>query len=116
MLQGFNDLAGYFYFNKSIFYLPGIVLGLSMLIYVIVHESVLRKILTRKKADICTRVGIGSVIFTLVLPQLVDYAVDEYFTELRYGICREASHQWLHSKTIVYVKTPAVCERLAKQK
>lgn len=115
MLQELYDLTDYFYFNKGVFYLPGVVLGLSMLMYAIVHESVLRKTLTRKKASICTRIGIGSVIVMVVLPQLVDYGVDEYFTKLGYGICSEASHQWLHSKTIVYARNSAVCESLAKQ-
>jgi len=43
MMQHLNALSGSYYFNKGVFYLPGVVLGLSVLIFVIVYESVLRK-------------------------------------------------------------------------
>jgi len=115
MMQGLNALSGSFYFNKGVFYLLGVVLGLSVLIFAIVRESVLRKTLTKKIASVCTRVGIASVVVMIVLPQAVGYGVEGYLVDLHYQICNEASHQWLHSRTIVFTRDQDICRRITRQ-
>lgn len=113
MIQQLQPLSYHFNYNKGIFYLPGVGLGSLVLIFVIIYESVLRKPLTQKIASRCTRIAIGSVVVIFVLPQLVGYGVDEYFSRIEYQVCDEVSHQWLHSQTIVYARDQSVCVELA---
>jgi len=115
-LVSWGAASGIFTFNKGVFYIPGIVLGLLVLIFVIVYESVLRKPLTEKIASICTRTGIGAVVMMLAVPYIADYAFEKYFTKQNYHICDGASHQWLHSKIIVYTKDEITCDGIVEKK
>ena len=79
MSQQWSAMAGVFVFNKGVFYIPGIILGLIMLIFVIVYESVLRKHLSEKLASYCTRTGIAAVVLMFVLPNFVEYSIERYY-------------------------------------
>ena len=111
--QAVTALPQVYYFNKGAFYLPGVVIGLSVLIFAIIYESVLRKLLTKKLASLLTRTGFGAVALMFILPHIVEYAVNRHFENNNYYLCNEASHQWLRSKTIAYTRDKAVCEEIS---
>lgn len=110
LIQALVSLPEVVSFDKGAFYMPGVFIGLVVLIFAIVYESVLRKELTKKIASVCTRTVIAAVFIIFVLPMLVHRSVDNYMTEKNYSICNEASHQWLHSRTIVYVSKRGICK------
>lgn len=116
MAQQWGSTSGVFIFNKGVFYIPGILLGLMVLLYAIVRESVLRKHLTDKIASYCTRTGIASVVIMFAIPNLVEYGVERYFEKSGYQVCDAASHQWLHSKVIVYAMDDNSCTSLSNMK
>lgn len=109
MYQQWNSDADVFVFNKGMFYIPGVVLGLSVLLYAIIRESVLRKHLTEKIASYCTYTGLGAVVIMLAVPNFVEYGIAGYFEKLEYQVCEAASHQWLHSKVIAYARDEQAC-------
>lgn len=116
MYQQWGSEAGVFVFNKGAFYVPGILLGLSVLLYAIIRESVLRKHLTEKIAAYCTRTGIGAIVIMFVIPNIVEYGINEHFKKINYQICETASHQWLHSKIIAYTRDQIICDDLEEKK
>ena len=101
-------------FDKGAFYLFGVGLGLAVLIFAIVHESVLRRPLSGPKTSAITLTGMLAVAITIILPQVVHYVTDATLTQHDYVICEQASHQWLHSKTIVYIRNAGNCDALVK--
>jgi len=115
MSQQWGATPGIFMFNKGVFYIPGIVLGLLVLIFVIVYESVLRKHLTEKIASICTRTGIGAVALMFVVPNIADYSFEKFLTKQNYQICVGASHQWLHSKIVAYTNDEITCDAIVEK-
>lgn len=116
LVKNINDMPLSIAFDKGSFYMPGVVLGLAMLIFAAVYESVFRKEMTALIASRCTRTGIAAVLLMFVLPQLAQYTVDGYLTQRDYISCDEASHQWLHAKTLVYVSEQSVCEKITALK
>lgn len=110
LIQALVSLPEVVSFDKGAFYMPGVFLGLVVLIFAAVYESILRKQLTKKIASIITKIAIAAVIITFVLPMVVHSSVENYMIEKNYSVCDEASHQWLHSRTIVYVRTRDKCK------
>jgi len=103
-------------FDKGAFYLFGVGLVLSVLTFAGIYESVMRKTLAPKLSGQFTKLVIGGVVVTLLLPHLVHYGVQSFLTSRGYEVCGGASHQWLHSRTIVYVRNQDVCDRLVLEK
>jgi len=103
-------------FDKGAFYLLGVGLALSVLTFVIIYEPVMGNILTPKIGGLCTKLTIAGVLIMFILPHLVHYGVQSFLTSRGYEVCGCASHQWLHSRTIVYVRNQDVCDRLMLEK
>jgi hypothetical protein len=114
LIQAFRSLPEIISFDKGAFYMPGVFIGLAVLIFAAVYESVLRKKLSNKIASACTRTGVAAVLIIFVLPMVVHSSVENYLLQKNYSICSEASHQWLHSRTIVFVSSQNVCKSLEK--
>lgn len=110
LIQALVSLPEVVSFDKGAFYMPGVFLGLVVLIFAAVYESVLRKELTKKIASVCTRSSISALLIVFILPMVVHSGVENHLLQKNYSICSEASHQWLHSRTIVYVSTQDKCK------
>ena len=110
LIQALISLPEVVSFDKGAFYMPGVFIGLVVLNFAIFYESILRQELTKKIASVCTQISIAAVIIIFVLPMLVHRSVENYMTENNYSVCSEASHQWLHSRTIVYVGKQGICK------
>ena len=111
-LQNASDFIS---FNKSVFYMFGVGLGLSILSFVLVYEYLLGKTLTNKLSGICTKLGFGGVAIMFLLPYIVHNKIDSHAKNKGYVICHEASHQWFHSRTIVYVLNKNICMDLVQK-
>ena len=112
LIQALVSLPEVVSFDKGAFYMPGVFLGLVVLIFVAVYESVLRKELTKNISSVCTKTGIAAVLIIFILPMIVHSSVENHLLPKKYSICSEASHQWLHSRTIVYVSTQEKCKQV----
>ena len=99
-------------FNKGAYYMLGAGLGAGALTIGIVASFWLGKMLSQKTVGILMKIAIGSIGLMFVLPHLVHYGVDRYLSNAGYEVCESASHQWLHSRTIVYVKSAEICAGL----
>ena len=110
LLQILSSLPEVVSFDKGAFYLPGVFLGMSVLIFAIVYEAVLRKEATKKYASICTKIIIAALLIIFALPMIAHSGVENHLLQKKYSICSEASHQWLHSRTIVYVSSRDKCK------
>lgn len=110
LIQALVSLPEVVSFDKGAFYMSGVFLGLVVLIFAAIYESVLRKELTEKIASICTKTGIAALVIIFILPMVVHSGVENHLLQKNYSICSEASHQWLHSRTIVYVSSRDKCK------
>jgi len=95
--------------EKGSFYLFGVGAGALPLALVCVQEFWIGKLLSRKQARILTRMAIGGVIIMFTLPHLMHFSLDYFLKKEGYSVCKEASHQWLHVRNIVYTQDPAEC-------
>lgn len=103
-------------FNKGVFYMFGVGVSLSVLVYAMIIESVLKKNLSKKSNNVLTKTAIFGVAIMFLLPQVVHYSIAHYLEGQGYEVCHEASHQWLHSRTIVFVNNMDVCSALVNKK
>ena len=103
-------------FNKGVFYMFGAGIGLGVLVVAMITEVVLKKHLSKRLNAFLTKVAISGVIIIFLLPQVVHYLIADYLEGQGYEVCHEASHQWLHSRTIVFVNDMEVCLELANKK
>ena len=104
-----NGLSPIVIFDKGSYYMLGVGVGLLALAYMIIREFWLARPLTNRQSSFFSRLAILGVILTIVLPQLAHFAVDKYFTQHGYTVCKEASHQWLFVRDIVYVASSVEC-------
>lgn len=103
-------------FDKGAFYLLGVGVALAVLSFVLVHEFWFGKTLSGWLSRTLTNIAVAAVIAMVALPHATHYAVDSYLADRGYTICEGASRQWLHSRTIVFVETGAVCQQLVKER
>jgi hypothetical protein len=115
MLGNLLSLPDHISFDKGAFYLPGVSIGLAALIYAGVYESCLEKTLTEKHTRQITKFAISGIIIMFLFPHLAHYLTDQFLQNKKYEICREVSRQWLHSRTIVYVRDAGVCSELIEK-
>lgn len=116
LYSGISLLTSSITFDKGAFYLPGCEIGFGVLLFVIIYEIALGKELTKKIARSCTQIGIIALIAVFSLPPIAQYMVEKIMHKHNYELCEPASHQWLFSKTIVYVNNSAVCNKLLGSK
>lgn len=116
LYSGISSLTSSITFDKGAFYLPGCEIGFGVLLFVIIYEIALGKELTGKMARTCTKIGIIAIIVAFALPPISQYSVEKLMHKHSYELCEPASHQWLFSKTMVYVNNLAVCEKLSESK
>ena len=96
-------------FSNGGFYSFGGAIALSTLTYGILQEVILRKPLSEKVTKIITRGSIAGIALMIVLPQFVNYTVDNLMESSSYMICEKASTRWLMYKHIAYVSSDKVC-------
>ncbi len=102
-------LPNHISFDKGAFYLLGAGVGLSALIFAGIYESCLGKVLSKKTSSRITKVALAGLLVMFSLPHVMHYLADRLLKKQGYLICDQTSHQWLHSKTIVYVKNSNIC-------
>ena len=93
-----------FMFEKSLFYLYGVGVGLLVYPFLIIYKNVLKLTVNESMSKWASIILLASVALTFILPQIMHYYIDTYTEENNYQICREQSHRWLHVVTIVYAK------------
>lgn len=111
-----NSLKPIISFDKGSFYLPGVEIGLGVLLFIIIYEIALGKKLTRKMAKVCTRISVMAVIIIFTLPTVMQYMVENTIDKHHYQECGSASHQWLFAKTLVYANDSVLCQKNSKSK
>lgn len=99
-------------FNKGAYYLLGVGLGVGALTIGTVTSFWFGKTLSQKTVKLLMKVAVGCIALMLIVPQFVHYEINRYLVNVGYDVCEPASHQWLHSRTIVYVKNAKVCTEL----
>ena len=115
MVHSIVTLPDHISFDKGAFYLLGAGVGLSALIIAGIYESCLGKILSKKVSGIITKAALVGFLTMFALPHVAHYLTDRFLKKEGYQICREASRQWLHSKTVVYVKNSDICIQLIEK-
>jgi hypothetical protein len=103
-------------FDKGAMYMLGVGVGLSALTYAILHEAILKKILTERVTSWITRCAFAGIGLMFIFPHIVHYPVENYLEGEGYQICSQASYQWLLYRKIVYVSSPEVCAGLGRKK
>ncbi|CAG20039.1 Hypothetical protein PBPRA1628 [Photobacterium profundum SS9] len=87
----------------------GVSIISSALSFVLIYEFWIGVDLTKKLSIYCTRICVIGVIVLFTLPPVLDYSISTYLENRNHVVCVEASTQWLHSKTTVFVREPNVC-------
>jgi len=103
-------------FDKGAFYLLGVGIGLGALVIGMIIEVWKKQPPSDRVAKRVMRTAILGLAIMFLFPQLVHYAIADYLAARDYGICQEASHQWLQARTIVYTDNPETCLQLANEK
>lgn len=103
-------------FDKGAFYLLGVGIGLGALVMGMIIEVWKKKPPSDKITQRVVRTAVWGVATMFILPQVAQYAIEDYLEARNYGVCQEASHQWLHARTIVYTDNPETCLQLANEK
>lgn len=102
-------------FNKGALYLFGVGLGMWALVGYMLAELWLGKPPSKRYEKVVTRLGVAGLVLAFSLPHVVHYSLDAWLDSRDYTICEPASHQWLHSVTLVYTKTETECLRLLQK-
>jgi hypothetical protein len=102
-------------FNKGVFYMLGVALGLAILAFVLVQEYWFDKPITDKMAKVYTKIAVFSVVVMFLLPQVIHFGLDKYLTGKGYVVCGSASHQWLLARRIGYVKNMQICDQYTQK-
>ena len=92
-------------FEKGSFYLFGVGTGLLLLAFGLIYSKLFNKEISKSLNVLLSRLVIGAVILTFILPQIIHYSVANYLENEGYQVCEEKSRRWLHNVTIVYTKT-----------
>jgi hypothetical protein len=103
-------------FNKGSFYMLGVGVGMSVLAFAAVQEGWVGKVLSKKQADILTRIAVVSLALIFITPNLFHYISEAYFSSEGYSVCDEASSQWLFVRDIVYIQDTIECSAKLKEK
>jgi len=101
-------------FPKGSFYLFGVSVCLGALIVYMIYEVVKKQPPSKVLSKLLTYLAIFGLALVFIVPQLSSYFIEAYLQEKGYIICESASHQWLHSQTIVFVVREDVCLNLKK--
>ena len=111
-LPMFRNLAGTppaVAFNKGAMYLPGLSLGLGALCVAMTLEAWRRRPPVPRTARLLSQLAVGGVVVMFLLPAMTHYWVAGRMQDRGYAVCESASHRWLHSRTIVYTRSEAIC-------
>jgi hypothetical protein len=103
-------------FDKGAFYLLGVGLGALTLAFVAGFEYWLDKPLTKRLNILCTKMALISVAVAILLPQVSHFSLHRHLVNNSYTVCREASHQWLTARTIVYLNSTENCHGVAEKR
>jgi hypothetical protein len=99
-------------FNKGIFYLPGVGIGLGALSFAAIYQYWLNRPLTEQISRLITKLAVSGLLITFLLPNITHYFINNYLTTHGYEVCQHASHQWLHSRIIVFTSSTEACSAL----
>ncbi len=103
-------------FDKGAFYLLGSGLGTLTLAFVAGYEYWLDKVLPKRLNILCTKMLLISVAVVILLPQASHFFLNRHLENNNYTVCREASRQWLHDRTIVYLDSTENCHEVAEKR
>jgi hypothetical protein len=103
-------------FDKGVFYMLGVGLGALILTYVAGYEYWLDKPLTKRLNILCTKMALISVAVLILFPQVSHFFLNRHLVNNSYTVCREASTQWLHDRTIVYIDSSENCHEVAEKR
>jgi len=95
--------------NKGTLYLFGVGIGLGALCIAAVFQFWLEQPLSDRFSKIITAGAVSGLLITFILPHAVHYPVASYLEKHGYQVCPAASHQWLHSRRIVFVNDQSIC-------
>ena len=104
LISGALHLPDTIDFNKGSLYLWGVSFVLLFFVAGIIYTNFFKQNISNNLNKRLSQLVIILLIFTFLLPQIVDYTTDSYLVEKGYKICESQSKQWLHVKTIVYSK------------
>ena len=103
-------------FHKGAFYLLGSGIGALTLAYFVGYEYWLDKVLPKRLNILCTKMLLISIAVMILLPQVSHFFLNRYLANNNYTVCREASRQWLHDRTIVYLDSIENCHEVAEKR
>ena len=124
LLSGFFSALWFFYrvvfffqnisapiivFDKGSYYMLGVGVGLLSLGLVIAIEFWGGKPITDAQNSVFSKLAIFGVVLLFVFPHISHFAADKYLKKNGYMVCREASHQWLFVRDIVYIQPSITC-------
>lgn len=105
-------------FDNAIVLLPGIGICLFAALIAFARDFAMANAPSSRLFGRAIAVGVllGVVVF-VAMPPVATRMVDDHLTTAGYAVCEEASHRWLHARTIVYVRSlPGLCEQLATKR
>ncbi len=102
-------------FAKGPYYALGAGVGLGIFALFSVCEMWFGKIIQGKVANCLFKVVMIAVLCMFIFPHIVHFSLEQYLTDKGYEVCEEASHQWLHSRTIVYSIDRDTCLQYAEK-
>lgn len=101
--------------DKGSYYMLGVGTGMLDLAFIVIWEQWLVKPLSKMVTAIFSRLAIVSIVLLFALPHIIHYLADEHLTGKGYSVCKEASHQWLFVRDIVYIQPSVECSENPKQ-
>lgn len=102
------------YFKKGVAYALGAGVGSSILAFLVVYQGLLGLPMTKKMDRRVTLGLVGSAIIVFVFPHIFHYFFDQFIVKKGYGVCEQASYQWLYYRDIAYTLTENLCAKLQK--
>ena len=116
LVIGFQQNNEVIYFDKGAMYGLGVGISLFVFFIVVIHEGILQRSLSEKKAVIFTRIMIVGLVISFILPQVAYFVVSEIIDDIHYLECDVPTNAWPVYKTLVYTDTEQTCLRLIEEK
>ncbi len=112
-LRDMSSLPESVSFSKGSYYACGAGFAVGVFTFFSVSEFWFSVVIKGRLAKRLMRIAVGGAIVMVVFPQVMHFYMGRFIEENTYIVCEEASSQWLHAKTIVYVKDVGVCQEMA---
>lgn len=108
--------ASFFSFDRGSFFLPGIFLGLLLLLILMIREGFFRIPLSLRATKLSTMTSVFSISLIVSLPVIATIYFSSYASKKGYIHCEGASYPygWPIFKEIYYTKTDESCLELTE--